>query len=84
MRGVWGVEVANTAAKWLEWSGGDVSADEIDRSARLDALPYEQQTQGTLGIRESILDKLVERRRAEIQRKTRLTFCRRSRRGRRR
>ena len=70
MRGVWGVEVANTAAKWLELSGGDVSADEIDRLARLDALPYEQQRKtaaGQLGVRESILDKLVERRRIEIQ-----------------
>ena len=70
MREVWGVEVANTAAKWLELSGRDVSADEIDRLARLDALPYEQQRKtaaGQLGVRESILDKLVERRRIEVQ-----------------
>jgi hypothetical protein len=49
MREVWGVEVADTAAKWLQLSEGNGSADEIDRLARLEALPYEQQRKAVAG-----------------------------------
>jgi hypothetical protein len=70
MRKVWGIEVADTAAKWLQLPESADDDDTIDRLARLAPLSYEQQRKtaaGQLGVRESILDKLVERRRIEIQ-----------------
>jgi putative DNA primase/helicase len=67
MREVWG----NTIANWLELTGDIGDGDgEIDRLARLDLLAYERerkQAAQRLGIRESVLDKIVEQRRRESQ-----------------
>jgi hypothetical protein len=70
MREVWGVEVANTAAKWLQLPASGADDDTIDRLARLAPLSYEHQRKtaaSQLGVREGTPHKVVERRRAKIQ-----------------
>lgn len=69
MREVWGVEVADTVARWLGLAGED-SVDEIARLARLDLLSYEREREDAaarLGIRVSALDRLVDARRQGLQ-----------------
>jgi hypothetical protein len=71
MREVWGAALTDTIAKWLEMAADVGDGDgEIDRLARLDVLGYERerkQAAQRLGIRESVLDKVVEQRRGELQ-----------------
>jgi hypothetical protein len=71
MREVWGAVLTDTIKKWLELAddigGGD---GEIDRLAGLDVLAYERerrQAARRLGIRESVLERVVEQQRRELQ-----------------
>ena len=49
MRKVWGIEVADTAAKWLQLPESADDDDTIDRLARLAPLSYEQQRKTAAG-----------------------------------
>jgi hypothetical protein len=71
MREVWGTDLTDTIAKWLELAGDTGDGDsEIDRLARLDLLAYDrerEQAADRLGIRVGTLDRLVEQRRHKLQ-----------------
>jgi hypothetical protein len=74
MREVWGVDVADTVAKWLGLVAETGDENEIERLARLDLLSYERERKEVaqrLGIdRTTTLDKLVDAKRRELQKNT--------------
>jgi hypothetical protein len=87
MRKVWGIEVADTAAKWLEWSGGDVTPRKSTDWRVWVRCPTNSsgrpQRDSWVSARAYLIDRLSgagQRYKGKI----RLTFCRQSRRGRRR
>ena len=64
MREIWGVALTDTAAKWFELTGAD--GVDLESLAKLDFLSYERERDRTakqLGIRVSVLDKLVDEKR---------------------
>jgi Bifunctional DNA primase/polymerase, N-terminal len=71
MRELWGTELADTAAKWLNFREAPAPDDElIDKLARLKLIQYDQQRSSaaaTLGIRAVTLDKVVAGRREELE-----------------
>ena len=70
MRELWGTELADTVAKWLNFTEAPAPSDElIDKLARLKLIQYDQQRSSaaaTLGIRAATLDKVVAGRRGEL------------------
>ena len=71
MRDLWGTELANTVAKWLNITEARASNDDlIDKLARLELIQYDQQrapAAANLGIRAATLDKVVASRREELE-----------------